>query len=119
CVLGGSAALVTPQNWLFSTSYKNLRKRLLQNQSWNMVARLGPGAFETISGEVVDVALLLLPRYQPGKDQKIYGIEASNSRTVAEKADLLRTGEVLSAEQAGQIKNPDSRIVLDAASEEE
>ena len=86
CAPGGSAALVTPQNWLFLTSYKNLRKRLLQEQTWNMVARLGPGAFETISGEVVNVTLLLLTQRPPCKDQKIHGIEASTPRTAAEKA---------------------------------
>jgi len=49
--------LVTPQNWLFLASYKKLRERLLNSVTWDFVARLGPGAFETISGEVVNVGL--------------------------------------------------------------
>ncbi len=42
----GTVALVTPQNWLFLGTYKKLRKRLLEDVSWNVVARLGPLAFE-------------------------------------------------------------------------
>lgn len=59
---GGSAALITPQNWLFLGSYKRLRKRVLEDAEWNIVARLGPRAFETITGEVVKVAMLGLTR---------------------------------------------------------
>ena len=47
----GAQALVTPQNWLFLTSYRKLRETLLKRRTWNLVARLGTGAFETISGD--------------------------------------------------------------------
>ena len=53
----GVQAVVTPQNWLFLTSYKKLREMLLKRRTWNLVARLGPGAFETIGGHVVNVTL--------------------------------------------------------------
>ncbi len=59
CDSGGSTALVTPQNWLFLGSYKAFRECCLRQVTWNVVAKLGPGAFETISGEVVNVALLI------------------------------------------------------------
>src|SRR5207244_13470277 len=107
CAPGGSAALVTPQNWLSLTSYEILRKRLLQEQTWNMVARLGPGAFETISGEVVKVTLLLLTQHPPCKDQNIHGIDASIPHTAAEKAAQLITTAIKSVEQAKQLENPD------------
>lgn len=113
CAPGGSAALVTPQNWLFLTSYKNLRQRRLQNQTWNMVARLGPGAFETISGEVVNVALLLLTQHRPCKDQKIHGIDASTPRTAAAKAAQLIAATMKSVEQAKQLENPDAVVALE------
>ena len=56
----GTQAVVVPQNWLFLTTYRKLRERLLKERTWNVVARLGPGAFETISGDVVNVALVIL-----------------------------------------------------------
>ena len=55
CAKGGSTGLVTPQNWLFLGSYKLLRDWMLREVTWDLVAKLGPGAFETISGEVVNV----------------------------------------------------------------
>ena len=60
CVEGGAASLVLPQNWLFLTGYRKLREKLLKTRTWRLLARLGPGAFETISGEVVKAVLLTL-----------------------------------------------------------
>ena len=65
CEEGGAASLVLPQNWLFLSSYRKLRERLLKKETWHLLARLGPGAFETISGEVVKAILLTLSRSTP------------------------------------------------------
>lgn len=113
CEQGGTAALVTPQNWLFLSRYKQLRKQLLQKQTWHMVARLGAGAFETISGEVVKVVLLLLTEKPPPQAQQILGIEASEARDIKVKIDLLLKGDLQKVSQIGQIANPDSRVVLE------
>ncbi len=81
----GSYALVTPQNWLFLGSYKKLRERLLESQSWNAVARLGTGAFETISGEVVNVALSTITNSRPAADHVMAGVDVSDEKTPEEK----------------------------------
>jgi hypothetical protein len=86
----GTIAAVTPQNWLFLTSYKKLRERLLKERSWNMVARLGHGAFETIGGHVVNVALITASGEKPSKAAIMAGIDASAAKLPAEKASLLR-----------------------------
>ena len=65
CADGGTAGLVMPQNWLFLSGYRKLREKLLKTQTWHVLARLGPGAFETISGEVVKAVLLTLSRSEP------------------------------------------------------
>jgi type I restriction-modification system DNA methylase subunit len=57
---GGSIGLVLPQNWLFLTTYKMLREKLLRKYQWNLLARLGPGAFETVTGEVVKAILIII-----------------------------------------------------------
>ena len=43
----GVVQIVMPQNWLFLSSYKKQRESLLKRVCWNMLARLGAGAFET------------------------------------------------------------------------
>jgi len=65
---GCSTALVTPQSWLFMGTYKKLRKQFLSSVQWDLVARLGPHAFETIGGEVVNVVLLGFTRKAPVSD---------------------------------------------------
>lgn len=90
CAADGSTALVTPQNWLFLTSYKKLRTALLKQRTWQFVARLGAGAFETIGGHVVNVALLAVSATPPASDALMAGIDVSSARQPDKKAALLR-----------------------------
>ena len=109
----GVTQIVMPQNWLFLTSYRKQREHLLKEVRWELLARLGPGAFETISGEVVNVILLTLSRTRPDDKHLLHGIDASEPRTAAEKAELLRRGEVVVVSQKGQLGNPDARVTLE------
>jgi hypothetical protein len=118
CAKGGSTALVTPQNWLFLTTYTKLREMLLNRREWNLVARLGPGAFETIGGHVVNVALLALSATVPADAHLMAGVDVSGAKQPDEKAALLRgdqPADIALVPQAGQLKNPDARITLDTA----
>ena len=63
---GGTVASVTPQGWLFLGSYRAFRGNLLKRQTLNVVAALGPRAFETISGEVVNAILIVFSCRSPG-----------------------------------------------------
>lgn len=116
--LSGTTAVVVPQNWLFLVTYTEFRKRMLETQKWDMVARLGTGAFGAISGEVVNVALLIISASSPLGSQMLAGIDASNPRTPEEKADLLRCSDLKMVGQAEQLKNPDARVLLTQASSE-
>ena len=119
CTEGGTASVVLPQNWLFLKSYRKLREKLLKGETWRLLARLGPGAFETISGEVVKAILLTLSRGHPvGRVGELFddaratgtmhGLDVSESRTAGEKAAQLREAEVKGVGQAQQLKNPDA-----------
>ena len=125
CVEGGTSSIVLPQNWLFLTSYKKLREKLLRNESWQLIARLGPGAFETISGEVVKAILITLNRSNASRQNGelfgdadaanlIRGVDVSNQRTALEKAIQLLDVKVKSVEQASQLDNPDVVVSLEA-----
>ncbi len=91
----GAVAAVTPQNWLFLTSYKKFRERLLKERSWEIVARLGPGAFETIGGHVVNVALLGISGGKADKEHIMAGVDVSRASPAVAKAAMLR-GDVAS-----------------------
>ena len=56
----GYQAMITQYVWLYKTTYCNLReKRLIQSQMINMI-HLGTGAFDEISGEVVDTTAFVM-----------------------------------------------------------
>jgi hypothetical protein len=118
CSKYGSTTLITPQNWLFLGSYKKQREHLLKAETWNLLARLGPGAFETISGEVVNAIFFTLTHTEPAFGKMLRGLDASSPRTVEEKAATLATsGKVTTVIQAGQLDNPDARISFGESSE--
>ena len=111
----GSYALVVPQNWLFLGTYRNLRKQFLDEQVWNHVSRLGNRAFETISGAVVNVALLCFTNSSPGKDSSVTGLDVTIAASPESKASRLRTDPLQTALQSIQRQNPDSRFVIEDA----
>lgn len=110
----GLMAVVAPQNWLLQGSYEPLRRHTLHETAWWVFARLGPGAFETISGEVVNVCLLAIGNEIPSQSHHIFGIDATESATPSQKAIQLRSGNVLLRSQQDMLQNPDARVILDS-----
>lgn len=110
---GGSSTIVLPQNWLFLTSYKKFREKMLNEQTWNLLARLGARAFETISGEVVQAILITLSKGVAPKDALLRGLDVSDLNNAIAKAEGLITMGMKSPEQAMQLKHPDARVMLD------
>jgi hypothetical protein len=116
CAPGGATALVLPQNWLFLTSYTALRTKLLRQETWHWVARLGPGAFATISGEVVKAILTVIARSAPDAEHVMAGVDVSAAATPEAKAAHLLASEVKQVAQAKQLENPDTIVILDKIS---
>ena len=108
----GVTQIVMPQNWLFLTSYKAQREHLLKNARWRLLARLGEGGFDSAQAAGAFTILLTLDRRRPHTEHQLQGIDVSGPRTVGEKAELLRDGELAAVSQLGQLGNPDARIAL-------
>jgi hypothetical protein len=111
CARNSTTALVTPHNWLFMGTYEQLRKKLLANTRWDLVARLGPGAFETITGEVVNVALLVLSGLPPDAGHSFSSLDVSQAESPSDKALRLCASTVAVLSQSDQLRNPDSRVL--------
>jgi hypothetical protein len=101
-----------PHAWLYLDRYKELRHQVLKTQTFCFAARLGTRAFETISGEVVNVSLVGLVRKKPDEDSAFLALDASGVDTPFEKAKHLVDEPLLRIKQAGQLKNPDARVVF-------
>ena len=107
----GVQALVTPQNWLFLTSYRKLREDLLKRRTWNLIVRLGEHAFEDPQAAGAFAAMAVLSADRPQRSWRMAGIDVSAPRgqrpiRAEEKAALLR------APSHGPDSSEDAIVVL-------
>jgi hypothetical protein len=110
---GGISCSVIPQNWLFLTSYKKYREKLLKNESWSIVARLGAKGFQTPMWDF-NVMLISLSHSKPASEQPLVGIDVSDAPNAAAKDEELKVAELKVVNQNQQLDNPDSRIITEA-----
>ncbi len=118
CEKGGATAVVTPQNWLFLSSYTKLRQMLLENRSWNAVVRLGEHAFESSAAAGAFAAMEIISAKSPLKNQIMAGIDVSapmgkGTIYADQKSVMLRDSNfenIVLIIQSQQLKNPDARV---------
>jgi hypothetical protein len=117
CSSSGTIALVTPQNWLFLTTYTKLRKRLLSERRWDIVARLGSNAFQDMNWWAATTAMVVVSACRSVESWEISGIDVSGDKCQEVKAACLANRvptrlQIMSQEV--QRCNPDSRVVLES-----
>ncbi len=122
CTEAGTANVVIPQNWLFLTSYKKFRERLLIENPWHIIGRLGFAAFDIMDWWAFNTTLISIGQKTKTNPNGLFicqekaninfisGIDADKTRQPAEKAIFLRTAEIRRVEQAKQLENPDARV---------
>lgn len=121
CVDRGTSSVVLPQNWLFLTSYRKFREKMLENNDWHLVIRLGEGGFNSSAAAGAFVALISLSKrtqsnsefFNTPNTSIISGIDVSEVSTVKGKALSLINSEIKTVEQVKQLENPDSRITME------
>ena len=105
-------AVVTQQYWLFLKYYEGMRETMIMKTRMPLIARLGPNAFEQISGEVVNICLQITSRSKPDSDFLMAGIEVDEKPGPKDKSDALVVRAISHVPQIKQLKNPDKRILL-------
>jgi hypothetical protein len=115
---GGAIAQVVPQNWLFLARFARLRKSLLSRAEWTLTARLGPGAFETIGGHVVSVALLSLVRESVSSLYRAHGVDVQPQTNANAKATALASCEVAARMQRDFATGATSIVAFDLVDSE-
>jgi hypothetical protein len=123
CREGGTSSNVLPHNWLFLTSYRKFRERLLKRDTWHLLARLGEGGFESSAAAGAFTILITLNRGQTMQSDHanradcrnvhvLSGLDVSEPRSATEKAEILRTIKIKRVGQVQQLQNPDARVTL-------
>ncbi len=111
CRANGRVAMVTMQSWMFLRSFAELRAMpeeklrdirkpgtftgLLRETSIEVLAHLGPNAFEEIVGEVVQSAMFVLANHIPSKDHKITAIRLVGIKNADDKKRILQEGKLV------------------------
>lgn len=115
---GGTVSAVAPQNWFFLGRYQQFRYRLLETSLLNFLVGLGSGAFESISGEVVNTGLICISNSsERGKTASHLSLDANGIATYEGKQEAIRRGPFNLTTQDSQRRNPDARFVCGALSE--
>lgn len=118
CSVDGVSSMVLPQNWMFLSGYKHIREKVLINNSWDLLARLGSGAFDSITGEVVNTVLLSASKLRGEINENkskdlIYCIDVADSTLIDSKKLKLADSKLIPIVQSSQLNNPNSIIILD------
>ncbi|WP_029131814.1 Eco57I restriction-modification methylase domain-containing protein [Sedimenticola selenatireducens] len=83
-------AVVLPQNWLSQPRYLKFRDALIEAGGISCIARLGPRAFQSITGEVVNVLLGVFAPLQAGT--RAWGLDTTTEKTPDSKKTKLLEG---------------------------
>jgi len=124
CRPNGRVAMVTMQNWMFLSSFTELRAMpeeklreirkpgtftgLLRETSIEALAHLGPNAFEEISGEVVQSTMMSLANRRPSSEQRVVAFRLVGVRSAKEKSTFL----IRPSETSRIITNPHQKDFL-------
>jgi len=113
---GGTSCCVILQNWLFLTTYKKFREKLLKNEAFNIIARLGPKGFQTPMWDF-NVMLIALSHKRIDETHFISGLDVSDSPNAAAKDAAIKTAGLKQVRQKEQLGNPDGRILFAESSD--
>lgn len=112
CENQGIMSLVIMQNWLQLKSYEPIRLEILKNYDVKLISMLGEGAFDTINGEVVKVAIVSIAN-QVKSNNYFYGNDLTGIKNLEDKSRSLQNDNLNRISQKEQIDNPKAIISIE------
>lgn len=88
----GSMAVVSPHTWLYLKTLNPMREWAWSSLDLRLLGWLGPGAFSSIGGEIVNVVLGV---FSAGKLHHYEAVDVSRAGGTSAKADGLRDGPLV------------------------
>ena len=70
--VAGYNALITMQSWMFLWSFEKMRERIIREKTICTMAHLGPRAFASIAGEVVQTTAFVLQNRSPQGHRPVF-----------------------------------------------
>lgn len=111
CSAGGTYAFVTPEQWTFSLTHQAFRIDLIKSESLNLIAKLGPAAFQVMNWWAARTLLTVITNTLPNQVHTIAFLELPYSKQTEDKPQQLVVSAFDIRLQAEQLLNPDARIL--------
>jgi hypothetical protein len=113
--LGASIAIVTPQSWHQQHSFEALRRLILTNYHYRLVARLGNNCWQNrVSNPLFKFhTVLSVINDFDQRDGQITALDIGNGPT-DEKGSALCAADLVRTPQNDQLNNPEARLTLRA-----
>jgi len=108
----GATQIVMPENWLYLTSYKKQRQKLLNVAEWPLTVKLGFASFQVMDWWAIGIILLTLRNQKPNPLARMAFLDCSPTKQIPLKVQTLQSGVIGTLLQSTQVKNPDSRVTL-------
>lgn len=105
----GSTAIVSPLGWLYLQYFSKFRRKALVSSAWNVMALLGKRAFDAITGDVVQVSLIVMSETGSGR---VVALDATDSLGAATKSAVLRESPLVYLAQSEMRDSPDTLLSL-------
>ncbi len=114
--VGGMLACVLPQGFLYKDYYSKFRKRVFASKSVPLLARLGPGAFQEISGEEVKVVLSVFVDKRVTQNVFVNQLDASQEYDELGRSGVLCNGSIKSTSQKSILVSKRNIVSIDTKS---
>ena len=82
-------SMITQQSWMFLSSFKALRKKIIENMNIYNMIHLGPRAFKEIGGEVVQSTAFVLRKFRDDNFKGTFIRLVDNSRADEKELKFL------------------------------
>lgn len=79
CISKGKIGMINQQSWMFISTYKFLRNKIIHNFQIDSLLQLGSRTFDELSGEVVQNASFVIAKFYPSLPSIFYRLVEGNS----------------------------------------
>ena len=100
--MGGTCGIVTQNAWMYLKTFEEIREWVISNYRISKIANLGSGAFQDLSGEKSNVALMILSKEDVSQNNEISVLNA-NSADYSDKIKMIEEDKEYVAKKQSEI----------------
>lgn len=100
--MSGTCGIVTQNAWMYLKTFEEIREWVVSNYKISKIANLGSGAFQDLSGEKSNVALMIFSKENVSQNNEISILNA-NSANYSDKIKMIEEDKAYLAKKQSEI----------------